>query len=106
MMMLDNVPLGGQMRKSASSYTTSSHKGTRGMWQSPLPINPLGDLDISSAPVGEQYQSDGARTMWPSKVHLKFSLFSIPVEVLVLAFVECVFVSAFAAVLWYVLGGK
>ena len=37
---------------------------------------------------------------------MKYSLHTIPVEVLVLAFIEFVFVSAYAAVLWYVLGHK
>ena len=36
----------------------------------------------------------------------KFSLASIPVEVLALGFIEVVLVSAYAALLWYVLGGK
>lgn len=37
---------------------------------------------------------------------MKYSLPSIPIEVLALAFIEFVFVSAYAAVLWYVLSGK
>ncbi len=37
---------------------------------------------------------------------MKYSLHTIPVEVLALAFIEFVFVSAYAAVLWYVLGHK
>ena len=32
---------------------------------------------------------------------MKYSLDAIPVEVLVLAFIELVFVSTFAATLWY-----
>ena len=40
------------------------------------------------------------------EVHMKYSLSSIPVEVLALAFIEFTFVSVHAAVLWYVLGGK
>jgi hypothetical protein len=44
--------------------------------------------------------------MWPRKAFLKFSLASIPVEVMALAFIEVMFVSAYAALLWYVLGGK
>lgn len=35
---------------------------------------------------------------------MKYSLDAIPLEVLVLAFIEFVFVSTFAAVLWYVFG--
>ena len=34
----------------------------------------------------------------------KYSLDAIPVEVLVLAFIEFVFVNTFAAVLWYMFG--
>lgn len=37
---------------------------------------------------------------------MKYSLSSIPVEVLALAFILFTFVSVYAAVLWYVLGGK
>lgn len=37
---------------------------------------------------------------------MKYSLDAIPVEVLALAFVEFVFVSTFAAVLWYMFGHK
>jgi len=37
---------------------------------------------------------------------MKYSLHAIPVEVLALAFMEFVFVSAYAGVLWYVLGHK
>jgi len=37
---------------------------------------------------------------------MKYSLHAIPVEVLALAFIEFVFVSIFAAVLWYALGHK
>jgi len=39
-------------------------------------------------------------------VYMKYSLHTIPVEVLALAFVEFVFVSTYAAVLWYVLSHK
>ena len=35
---------------------------------------------------------------------MKYSLGAIPVEVLVLAFIEVVFVSTFAAGLWYMFG--
>jgi hypothetical protein len=35
---------------------------------------------------------------------MKYSLDAIPVEVLVLASIEFVFVSTFAAVLWYMFG--
>jgi hypothetical protein len=44
--------------------------------------------------------------MWPRKAFLKLSLASIPVEVMALAFIEVMFASAYAALLWYVLGGK
>jgi hypothetical protein len=37
---------------------------------------------------------------------MKYSMPTIPIEVLALAFLEFVFVSAFAAVLWYMFGGK
>ena len=37
---------------------------------------------------------------------MKSALHAIPVEVLALAFIEFVFVSTYAAVLWYVLGHK
>jgi hypothetical protein len=37
---------------------------------------------------------------------MKYSMPAIPFEVLVLAFIEFVFVSAYAAVLWYMFGGK
>jgi hypothetical protein len=37
---------------------------------------------------------------------MKNSMSDIPVEVVALAFIEFVFVGVFAAVLWYVLGGK
>lgn len=37
---------------------------------------------------------------------MKYSLHAIPVEVLALAFIEFVFVSTLAALLWYVLGHK
>ena len=37
---------------------------------------------------------------------MKYSLDANPVEVLALAFVEFVFVSTFAAVLWYMFGHK
>lgn len=37
---------------------------------------------------------------------MKYSLYTIPVEVLALALIEFVFVSAYAVVLWYVLGHK
>lgn len=37
---------------------------------------------------------------------MKYSMHTIPVEVLALAVIEFVFVSAYAAVLWYVLGHK
>ena len=39
-------------------------------------------------------------------VRMKFALQAIPVEVLALAFIEFVFVSTCAAVLWYVFGHK
>jgi hypothetical protein len=35
---------------------------------------------------------------------MKYSLDAIPAEVLVLAFIEFVFVSTFAAVLWFMFG--
>jgi hypothetical protein len=35
---------------------------------------------------------------------MKYSLDAIPIEVLVLALIEVVFVSIFAAVLWYMFG--
>jgi hypothetical protein len=35
-----------------------------------------------------------------------YSLHAIPIEVLALAFIEFVFVSTFAAVLWYMFGHK
>ena len=35
---------------------------------------------------------------------MEYSLDTIPVEVLVLAFIEVVFVGTFAAVLWFTLG--
>lgn len=37
-------------------------------------------------------------------VRMKYSLDAIPVEVLLLAVIEFVFISAFAALLWYVFG--
>ena len=37
---------------------------------------------------------------------MKYSLDAIPVEVLALALIEFVFVTTFAAVLWYMLGHK
>ena len=37
---------------------------------------------------------------------MKYSLDVIPVEVVVLAFIEFVFVSTFAAVLWYMFGHR
>lgn len=37
---------------------------------------------------------------------MKYSFHTIPVEVLALAFIELVFVSTFAVLLWYVLGHK
>ena len=37
---------------------------------------------------------------------MKYSLHTIPVEALAFALIEFVFVSAYAAVLWYVLGHK
>lgn len=40
------------------------------------------------------------------EAQMKYSLSSIPVEVLALAFIEFTFVSVYAAVVWYVLGGK
>jgi hypothetical protein len=40
------------------------------------------------------------------EVHMKYSISAIPVEVLALAFIEFVFVSAFAAVLWYMFSGR
>ena len=39
-------------------------------------------------------------------VRIKYSMSAIPVEVLGLAFIEFVFVSTLAAVLWYMFGGK
>jgi hypothetical protein len=39
-------------------------------------------------------------------VRMKYSMAAIPVEVLGLAFIEFVFVSAYAAVLWYMFSGK
>jgi hypothetical protein len=37
---------------------------------------------------------------------MKYSLHAIPIEVLALALIEFVFVSTFAAVLWYMFGHK
>ena len=37
---------------------------------------------------------------------MKYSLHAIPVEVLALAIIEFVFVSTFAALLWYMFGHK
>jgi hypothetical protein len=37
---------------------------------------------------------------------MKYSLDAIPIEVLALALIEFVFVSTFAAVLWYMFGHK
>ena len=39
-------------------------------------------------------------------VHMKYSLDAIPIEVLALALIEFIFVSTYAAVLWYVLSHK
>ncbi len=38
--------------------------------------------------------------------NMKYSLHAIPIEVLALAFIEFVFVSTLAAVLWYMFGHK
>ena len=40
------------------------------------------------------------------EVRMKYLMPVIPFEVLALAFIEFVFVSAYAAVLWYMFGGK
>jgi hypothetical protein len=37
---------------------------------------------------------------------MKYSISAIPVEVLALAIIEFVFVSTFAAVLWYMFSGR
>ena len=39
-------------------------------------------------------------------IAMKYSMPAIPVEVLALAFIELVFVSTYAAVLWYMFSGK
>lgn len=39
-------------------------------------------------------------------IHMKYSLDAIPIEVLALALIEFIFVSTYAAVLWYVLSHK
>ena len=48
------------------------------------------------------------RPVFPAleRVGMKYSLDAIPIEVLALALIEFVFVSTFAAVLWYMFGHK
>ena len=107
-MVLKNVPLAGPTRKSASSYTSNASMGTHGMRRSQLPIIRWA-IGTSSPAIVQQgpRQSDGAaRVDVAEESHMKYSLSSIPIEALALAFIEFVFVSAYAAALWYVLSGK